>query len=260
MDTIRGIFKLMLFAMLVILVVPTQGLILLITRGPFSYHLPTLWHAGVAKALGIRFTVTGTPNTGHQTLYMSNHLSYLDIPIIGGMIKASFVAKSEVEGWALFGFLATLQQTAFIQRKRSEIKKQKNSLQARIEDGQSLIIFPEGTSTDGREVLPFKSSLFSLVLFEGNDDLYIQPVSVSLLTTDKITPKTQDDLDLYAWHRDMDMELGSHLWRFAKARGATLNLNFHKPLRAKDYTDRKILAKTCHERVSMGLQNNKLAA
>jgi lyso-ornithine lipid O-acyltransferase len=245
--------KLAAFALNCVWVIPTQSLVLVITRGPASYYLPQLWHRVMCIILGIRWEIVGTAAKGKQVIYMSNHLSYLDIPLLASVIRASFVAKSEVEGWAVFGYLSRLQQTAFIQRKKSAMGREKKALQERIESGESLIIFPEGTSTSGYEVLPFKSSLFALALGEKKENLYIQPVTITLLTVDGRAPRSKEEQDVYAWPRDVEIDLGAHLWRFAQTKGARLRLTFHEPLRAADFTDRKILAKICHDNVSKGL-------
>ncbi|MCF8495494.1 MAG: 1-acyl-sn-glycerol-3-phosphate acyltransferase [Alphaproteobacteria bacterium] len=248
-----AVFKLIAFAFLYVIVIPVQGTVLLFTKGPKSYILPRLWYAAVCRVFSIRVKIHGTPATTGQTLYMSNHLSYMDIAVIGSVIKASFVAKSDVAGWPLLGYLATLQQTAFVQRKRTEAGRQKNELQSRIESGESLTIFPEGTSTDGRDVLPFKSSLFALALLDATPDLHVQPVTVVLSSVAGRVPQTQEDRDLYAWHRDMDTPLADHLWRFAQTNGATITLIFHTPLKARDFGDRKALAQACQDAVSSGL-------
>jgi 1-acyl-sn-glycerol-3-phosphate acyltransferase len=253
MQKFAAVLKLAAFALNCLWVIPTQSLVLFITKGPASYYLPQLWHRALCFFFGIRWEIEGEPCTDRQVLYMSNHLSYLDIPMIASILRASFVAKSEVEGWALFGYLSTLQQTAFIQRKRSAIAREKKALQDRINEGESLIIFPEGTSTSGLEVLPFKSSLFALALGEDKPDLYIQPITIQLLEIDGHPPRSKEEQDLYAWPRDVDIDLHVHLWRFALTSGAKLRLTFHSPLRARDFADRKVLAKTCHDNVSKGL-------
>lgn len=176
---------------------------------------------------------------------MGNHISYLDILVIGSVIRHSFVAKSEIEGWPLFGFLAKLQQTAYVVRKSTEAKRQAGELQTRLERGDSLIIFPEGTSTDATTVMPFKSSLFSLAY--TIPDLHIQPISLKIISVDGKTPDTQDIRDQYAWHGDMDLE--PHIWQFAKGHGATIALTFHDPIPANAYDNRKTLAKATFETV-----------
>jgi 1-acyl-sn-glycerol-3-phosphate acyltransferase len=163
------------------------------------------------------------------------------------------VAKADVASWPVFGFLAKLQQTAFISRARGDAAKGRNALGKMLAEGKSLIIFPEGTSTDGSELFPFKSSMFSLALRENADRLLIQPFSLKVDLIDGHGVVTQDDRDLYAWHYKMTTELPEHLWRFANTSGVNITLTFHEPLKAADYADRKMLAKTCHERVSKSL-------
>ncbi len=245
--------KMTLFALLCLAVVPLQMLVLAFHTGKGAYFFPCMWQRLVCSIFGIKVIVRGEPYTQSQTIYVANHLSYLDIPAIGSVLKASFVAKQEVESWPVFGFLSKLQQTAFISRSKSDAQKEKNALGTMLEQGKSLIIFPEGTSTDGRDVMPFKSSLFSLVLQDSLDPLRVQAVTVQMQEVDKRPVLSQNDRDIYSWHLNMDTEMPVHLWGFAKSRGARISLTFHAPRRADDFTDRKILAKTCYDDVREGL-------
>lgn len=259
MKSIRAGLKMVLFALLSLGIIPPQRTIMLFTKGTASYAIPCFWHRNICRAFGIKFETVGTPSLDRQTLFMCNHLSYLDIPLIGSIIKASFVAKSDVSSWPVFGFLADLQQTAYMQRKKTAIAQEAKTLQGRIAAGKSLIIFPEGTSTDGQSVLPFKSSLFSLALNTTQKDLLVQPMTLQLLEVDGRPVRTQEDRDLYTWHLNMQTELPEHLWRFALTSGAKLRLTFHPPLQAAAFEDRKVLAKTCHDNVSKGLEAHQAA-
>ena len=231
------------FLVLTLAIILPQMLVLAFHKGRGSYIIPKFWHRTVCLIFGIQYKMIGTPYTSSQTLYMSNHLSYLDIPLIGSLLVASFVAKEDVAGWAGFGFLAKLQQTAFISRARGQAKAGKHLLENMMKDGKSLILFPEGTSTDGRSVYPFKSTLFSIAQNSNNPDLMIQPMTLRMEKVDGHDIKTQDDRDLYSWHINMDTELPVHLWRFACTSGALISLIFHSPIKASDYEDRKTLAK-----------------
>jgi len=244
--------KLIAFLILNIVIVPTQTVILLFTKGALSRPLPLLYMKAVVTIFRIRVHSEGTPYQDQQCLYMSNHLSYLDIPVIGSIISPSFVSKADVANWPIFGYLAQLRQTAFIGRAKADTSAAARTVSAFIERGESLIIFPEGTSTDGRNVLDFKSSLFSLALNEDKPDLHVQPLTVFMASANGNPIKDQDSRDLYAWHRNMDTELPEHLWRFAKGRGAEIYVVFHEALRAQDFEDRKTLAKATHEAVSKG--------
>lgn len=254
MNSFKASLKIASFVLWSLLLVPPQVVLMLFHRGKYAYYIPFLWENGVRMIFQIRYSVEGIPLRGHQVFYMSNHLSYLDVPLLGSILKASFVAKSEVEKWPMFGFLSKLQQTEFIERKRTSITRETGKLAEKIANGRSLILFPEGTSTSGYEVEPFKSSLFTLALGAGNDDVFVQPVTISLLKVNGAPPATKEERDLYAWPLDLDMELPPHLFRFAKTSGADLRVIFHPPVRARDFTDRKVLAKTCHDSVSNGLK------
>lgn len=252
-------FKLFLFFLLSCVIVPLQLLVLLVHKGRGAYILPCLWHKGVCAIFGLKVQVEGQPIRKGQVLYVANHLSYLDIPVIGTVLKASFVAKKDVASWPVFGFLSKLQQTAFIDRARGAAARERSSLGGMIAEGKSLIIFPEGTSTDGRDVLPFKSSLFALALEATNEAMQIQPLTLRADVVDGLAPETQELRDIYAWHRDMDTELPTHLWLFAMSKGAVITLTFHEAVPREAYEDRKTLAKTCHEHVSNGLHMKQAA-
>ncbi len=254
MNIAKSTFKFILFALLTIPVVVLQVILMLFHKGKGAYILPYFWQRCVCKIFSVKVKIIGDPQKEKQTIYISNHISYLDIPVIGSILPTSFVAKKDVASWPVFGFLSKLQQTAFISRDRADAVKGKQTLNTMLHQGKSLVIFAEGTSTDGREVLPFKSSLFAVALQENLPDIYIQPITLKMHTTNKKEITTQDDRDLYSWHRDMDMPLGPHLWRFAQSCGAEISLNFHPPIKASDFSDRKTLAKACHNTVSNGLE------
>lgn len=257
MRSVIAALKMALFFAWCLIMVPAQCLVLLFTKGQNAYIMPYIWHKGVCLILGIKVKVHGTPERNGQILYVSNHLSYLDIPAIGTVLKASFVAKKDVSSWPVFGFLSKLQQTAFIDRARGAAVREASALDSMIEAGKSLIIFPEGTSTDGRSVLPFKSSLFALALKDENKHVQIQPFTIKMDLVDGKKPDTQDLIDIYSWHRDMTTELPAHLWGFAKGKGAVISLYFHPVISSANYSDRKKLALVCQETVSsIGIENS----
>ncbi|MGB0720625.1 MAG: lysophospholipid acyltransferase family protein [Bdellovibrionales bacterium] len=260
MDLARACFKFFLFFLLCAFVIIVQTAVLLVHQGKYARIIPYFWMNSARRIFGIRLRVHGTPYHATQTLYVSNHLSYLDIPVIGSVLKVPFVSRKDASEWPFLGYLVKLGQTAYVERSRSALKNDAHSLTGVIDRGGSLVIFPEGTSTDGQNVLPFKSSLFSLAIRDDKPDLHIQPISLKMTHVDGHTPQTQDDRDLYAWHRGIDTELFAHLWRFAKTRGAEIHLTFHPAIRAAEYSDRKILAKTCYDTVSNGVAQRRLAA
>lgn len=260
MNIVFAVIKLLGFALWTLVLVPPQWLIVTFHKGRFAYILPWLWHKGACAIFGIKIETSGKPYTGSQVIYVSNHLSYLDIPLLGSIIQqASFVSKNDVRNWPVWGFLSKLQQTAFISRARKDTKKEAGSLDGMLEAGKNLIIFPEGTSTNGSAVKDFKSSLFSLALKNTENAIMIQPVTISILNTNGKVPETEGERNIYAWPLEMEAELHEHLWAMANSSGAHIRVSFHDVLQSSSFEDRKILAKTCHEAVCKGLEVSKAA-
>lgn len=260
MRTLIAAIKFLAFILLCLLIAPAQMLILLFYKGRYAYILPHFWHKGVCAIFQIRLSTQGTIIKDRQVFFVSNHLSYLDICAIATQICfASFVAKADVERWPVFGFLSKLQQTIFISRSRSAATKESNALDEAMVNGKNLILFPEGTSTEGISIYPFKSSLFELFLKEKYKHILIQPITLVVKSVDGKPPLTREERNVYAWPFDDEIGLGPHLLRFAKSRGAEITLIFHEPISVDEFSDRKALAKTCHDAVSKGLEFNTTA-
>ncbi len=248
---IRAGLKFFVFFLLCLVIVPSQSMLLLFTKGPKAYILTRAWHAGVCRIFGIKIRQSGVPYYDSQVIYMSNHMSYMDIPVLGSLIKnASFVSKNDVANWPVWGFLSTLQQTAFISRSRSDTQKEAYALDTMLENKKNLVIFPEGTTGNGLDIMPFKSSLFALTLKDGLKDLVIQPVSLQIRAEGAALQKACQS---YAWPKEDARELHHHLWDLAKTSGVEIAVTFHPIIEAKSFNDRKILAKQCHEAVCNGL-------
>lgn len=252
MPTFRAILKIIFFSVFTIFMVCLQIIIMGFTRGPKAYIVPYYWQKGVCRIFQIKVVTVGQPETRKQTFFLVNHVSYLDIPALGSILKASFVAKSEVETWPLFGFLSKLQQTVFIGRDKSKAAQGKTALNKSLDEKKSLILFPEGTSSEGYTVLPFKSSMFSIAYSEEAQNICIQPVTLCIEEVNKKAPQTQSERDIYAWHLNMDTPLPQHLWLFAKSNGAKIRLIFHPAFEKNNYEDRKKLSNACHETVLKG--------
>lgn len=253
MPSFRAVCKFIVFILWSFLVIPPQIIILLFHKGSFAYFLPHIWHKGVCRIFGLKVILEGTPVRDKQTIYVGNHMSYFDIIVIGSILQGSFVSKAEATEIPVFGLLPRLQQTAFISRSKTDAEETRGALNKMVTEGKSLIIFPEGTSTDGREVLPFKSSLFALALRDTHTDMLVQPFTIIMEEVDGRPITTQQDRDLYAWHLHMTIEMPPHLWLFAKSSGATIRIKFHVPFHSSEHADRKALAKLCHDSVSKGL-------
>ena len=191
---------------------------------------------------GIRAEVRGTPMR-QKGAVVANHASWFDIFTLNAFQRIYFVAKAEVSGWAGIGWLARATGTVFIARRSTEAKRQQALFEARLKAGHKLLFFPEGTSTDGLRVLPFKSTLFAAFFADGLAEvLHVQPVSVVYTA-----PKGQDGR-FYGWWGDMDF--APHLLKLlATPRQGRVEITFHAPVAVADFASRKELAVYCEEKV-----------
>ncbi len=245
-----GLFRLIVYLLWTALALPLQAVAVWLKLS-LRRQLPLVYHRTCIRLLGIRLKVYGKRSHDRPTLFVSNHSSYLDIMILGGLIPGSFVAKAEVATWPFFGLLAKLQETVFVDRKVGSAREQRASLLQRLEAGDSLILFPEGTSSDGNRTLPFKSALFAVAdLRIGDVPLTVQPVSVSATALDGI-PLGRMMRSLYAWYGDM--ALLPHMWRVAGAGQITVVVQFHPPLTIESMGSRKALAERCWRQVADGV-------
>ncbi|MFA5592367.1 MAG: lysophospholipid acyltransferase family protein [Micavibrio sp.] len=248
MRSLIGALRLLTFLLTAGITIIVQTVALSLTKGRAAYLYPRAYHGFLCRLFGIKIIVEGKPATGPDAVYIGNHLSYLDIPVLGSLLLGSFVAKKEVESWPFFGLMAKMQRTVFISRNPADAESETRLLHERLAEAAPLIIFPEGTSSDGTSVLPFKSSFFQIFL---NQRTELQPFTISILEIDG-KPATAPALrDKYAWYGDMELE--PHLWAFAKGKGAVVKVSFETPLLSTDYTDRKRLCADSRALVVKGL-------
>ena len=159
--TIRATLVLTGFLVLTLPLMPLQWL-LIRTGSKQQRRLPHWYHRQVFRLLGIRIHQQGAIRDDQAVLVISNHITWLDIPVLSAVAPVSFVAKQEVAGWPLAGSLARLQRTVFVDRgRRSAVGATSNEIATRLRSGDHVVLFAEGTSSDGNRVLPFKTSLFA---------------------------------------------------------------------------------------------------
>lgn len=218
----------------------------------FRRPLQIRWCGVCLWLVGLKLRTYGVPVTEGAVLYVANHVSYLDIPVISRIVTGTFVAKAEVSGWPLFGYAARITGTIFINRIGAEAKAQREELVRRLAGGEHLIVFPEGTSTDGSSVAPFKSSLFSLAEHPAlRDRLIIQPLSIAYTRTRDGAPLVGPLRALYAWFGEGT--LAPHMARLLGAPGGEVELRFLAPIRAGADTNRKLLARQAEAAVKSGI-------
>ena len=177
---------------------------------------------------------------------VANHSSWLDIFALNARKRIYFVSKAEVAKWPGIGWLARATGTVFIERNPKKAREQKEVFEGRLKAGHKLLFFPEGTSTDGLRVLPFKSTLFAAFFSkELHDFLHVQPVSVIFHA-----PQGEPDR-FYGWWGDM--EFGPHLLKTLGARRqGVVEVIYHDALKVADFPDRKSLALACEQAVRAG--------
>ncbi len=249
----RATIRLFAYALLTLTLIPFQALVVLLRIGFLARGIPYYYHRLVCIILALKIEVRGTRSTEAPTLYVGNHVSYLDIETLGSNIPASFVAKQEVSTWPFFNVLAKLQRTVFVERRTRATRESRDSLIGRLEAGDSLILFPEGTSSDGTRVLPFRSALFAAAQVKpGGKPLRVQPFTVAYTRLDGI-PLGRYWRPYFTWYGDM--ELAGHLWNVCKLGECSVVIQFHDPVDITMFGDRKKLSDHCFRVVSQGLQS-----
>jgi lyso-ornithine lipid O-acyltransferase len=180
-------------------------------------------------------------------VFVSNHSSWLDIPVLGGKLETCFIAKDDVGRWPVISTVAKLGRTVFVSRQRISTARERDAINERLEEGDNLVLFPEGTTSDGSRVLPFRSSFFAVA--EGEKPPLIQPVSV---VYDRLAglPTGRANRPLFAWYGDMD--IASHFWRLAQHRGLRATVLLHGALDPASFPNRKALAAAVWSAVAEG--------
>lgn len=246
----RALSIMVVFVTVTLVLLPVQWFAIKLSL-PLRRTLPHRYHRFVCRLFGVQVSVLGTPATG-GVLMAANHSGWLDIPILSAAWPVSFVAKSEVNRWPFFGTLARMQRSVFVRRERAQTAANREKIRSRLLDGDALVIFPEGTSTDGNRILPFKSALLSAAdaVLNENIPVPVQPVSIAYTMLHGI-PMGRENRPLFAWYGDM--ELVPHLWEALKTGPIDVVVEFHPAIRRDAVRDRKALAQYCEAMVRMGL-------
>ncbi|MHA6718178.1 lysophospholipid acyltransferase family protein [Sphingomonas sp. RS6] len=224
--------------------------IALLVHVPLHYlfrllHLPSPWPrlflASAARISGARVRRVGTP-LRRDVFYVSNHLSWIDILALGGASGTAFVAKAEIGASPLVGWLAGLNRTVYVKREnRMGVAAQINELREALAENWAITVFPEGTTTDGRSLLPFKTPMLR-VLEPPPAGVLVQPVMLDY-------GAVGEDI---AW---IGQERGLNNARRVLARpgGFRLDVHFLEPFDPRDFAGRKAIAAECRRRIEAAL-------
>jgi 1-acyl-sn-glycerol-3-phosphate acyltransferase len=251
MSRLRATAVIAAFLAVTFLAMPVQWLLLKL-KSPAARFFPQRYHRLVAAIFGIQIHTVGKPVRGEGVLIVANHTSWADIVIFSAVTPLSFVAKAEVARWPLFGTLARLQRTVFVERdRRSTTGDVRDAIRDRLLAGDTLLLFPEGTSHDGNRVLPFKSALLGAAeaRMANGAHVKVQPVSAAFTGLHGL-PMGRENRPLFAWYGDMEMV--PHLWEALRAGPLDVVVQFHEPL-SLDSMDRKTLAARARQTVQAGV-------
>jgi len=229
---------------------PPVYLILRLFRIPGLYEtMVPMFHRVNCRILGLKVEISGEMSEQTPTLFVSNHISYIDIFALGFM-PAFFIAKSEVANWPVFGKLSTLQNTIFIERNPKKAREQIGILRDHLQKGNNLILFPEGTSTNGVHVEPFKPTLFAAAEVPQSSDkrVAIQAITVAYTHHAGAPIRNQAVLDHYAWYARMPFL--KHFLGLMPLKSAGVKIHYHPVCYLDDFENRRACAQHCEQLVA----------
>lgn len=250
MSKVRATTVLAGFMTLTLPLMPVQALLLRVSPQA-ARRFPNWYHRQVCRVLGIRLHIEGAVASDAPVLLVSNHTSWLDIPVLSAVAPVSFVAKKEVGSWPFVSSLARLQRTVFVDRTRRQAAGETASeIMDRLKLGDAIVLFAEGTSSDGNRVLPFKSSLFAAVkpsratqqrdgAAADSAEPLVQTVAI-VYTHLHGVPLGRSDRPRVGWYGDMEMQ--THAWRLLASGPLSVTIRISPPVPLGEYGDRKTLA------------------
>jgi len=239
------------FIALTLLLLPLQ-LIGLLFDLRLQRSIPHLYHRILCALIGVRISEVGVRSTVSPALILSNHVSWLDISVVSALSPVVFVAKSEVAGWPVLGWLAKLQRTVFINRKaRHRTGAATGEIAGRLLGGDAVVLFAEGTSSDGNRVLPFRSALVGAVHHAlGNSthhtSIIVQPMSLAYVGFGGV-PMGRALRERVAWYGDA--ELMPHLARVLASGAIDVTVSWGEAVAYDASADRKAIAREAEKSV-----------
>lgn len=257
MTTFRAGCRLIILVLLTLPLLLLQLIIFKVLPN-WSGFIPIVFHRLSLKILGVRVRLVGRQLAQGPCLIVANHVSWLDISVLGSLCELSFVAKKEVADWPVFGLFAKLQKCLFVDReKRTATAEFKENMRKRLDQGDLLVLFPEGTSSDGNRVLPFRSALMSAAEVPVSDllggavrPIKVQPISIAYTRLHGL-PMGRQYRPYFAWYGDM--EIVPHIWEVMKLGPCDVTIHVHEAVTVDQIGDRKALAKYCEAKAKRGM-------
>ncbi|WP_018698999.1 lysophospholipid acyltransferase family protein [Amorphus coralli] len=247
MGVLRAILIILSLTVVTLVLIPAQY-IALWTRSKRAERIPHLWHRITTRLLGIRVIQHGVPTTDRPLMIASNHVSWLDITVLGSLMPLSFIAKAEVATWPVFGLFAKLQRTIFVDRSRRHATGTvAGAIAERLRLGDVMVLFPEGTSSSGTFVLPFRTALIGAAkeaVAGENDRIWVQPLAIAYTRLYGI-PLGRYRRPMVAWYGDMDM--APHLWGILKKGPLDVEITWGEAVSFGPGSDRKEIARKAED-------------
>lgn len=233
-------------------------LLFLWLKHPWRNRLPRYWHKIALWAIGVRVHVHGERELRRPLMVAANHSSWLDILVLASVIDATFVAKSEVREWPVFGVLARLQRSIFIKREeRRQTREQADEMASRLNAGETVVLFPEGTTTAGNRLGEIKSSLFaaasSAAHFAPEGVVHVQPVAVAYTRIHGM-PMGHYHRPVVAWPGDVP--LLPHLLGILKTGAFDVDVRFGDTVEVMVGTSRKYVSNFVKEQLREMLEKS----
>ena len=214
-------------------------------------RIPRLWHRVACRVLGLKVRVHGTLEQKRPLLLAANHASWKDILVLGSVADVVYIAKAEVRGWPVFGVLARLQATIFVEREqRQKTGDQVNEIAERLTAGEIVVLFPEGTTSDGNRLMEIKTSLFgaaaSAVPHAPDGVVFIQPVSIAYTGVHGMA-MGRFHRPLAAWPGDI--ELLPHLMGVVREGAVDVDVDFGERVEYSRASNRKQVSREVESRI-----------
>jgi 1-acyl-sn-glycerol-3-phosphate acyltransferase len=200
---------------------------------------------GVAAILGVKLTIHGELTTSRPAVFIANHCSWIDIVALGSLLPGCFVAKAEIAGWPFISWIAKLGRTVFVSRNKGGIERERDSLEGRLAAGDNIILFPEGTTSDGTRILRFQSSFLAIAAAPAKP--LIQLVTIVYDGLDGL-PVRRRDRPVIAWYGDMDM--ASHYPGIGRHRSLHATVILDPAIQPGAYPNRKALSAALETRLA----------
>lgn len=260
MNVLRLTIVTLILSAVTIILLPVHLIALLLSHHRFkrvawahkiAQNIPMIWHRAACWSIGLKIQKIGACSAHRPIMIAANHASWLDIVILGATAPVSFIAKSDVASWPIFGQLAYLQRTIFVDRSRRQNTGAKvTEIAERMKAGDIIVLFPEGTTSDGNYILPFKSALFGAVQ-KAQDDfethaITVQPVAIVYQSAHGL-PLGRANRDLLSWPGDT--ELLPHLKNVILEGSIGVDVIFTEPITFHEDMARTAIAKQCEDAV-----------